>query len=108
LALSGGWALADHRRGRAGGAGRRARRAIALRRSGACRDNAMAARCFAARNAARVERHHRATRAAARTARFARIAVCSDRQRAHAALADRPPATFEAALLVLRCPAAQA
>lgn len=77
-----------------------------MRRSGACLDNAMAERFFATRTAELVDRHHWATRAAARTAIFAWIAVFYNRQRAHSALAYRPPAPFEAAMLLLRCPAA--
>jgi putative transposase len=77
-----------------------------MSRSGECLDNAMAERSFATRKAELVARHHWATRAAARTAIFAWIEVFSNRPRAHSALAYRPPATFEAAMVVLRCPAA--
>ncbi len=77
-----------------------------LRRSGESLDNAMAARFFATRKAELVDRHHWATCAAARMAIFAWIAVFHNRQRAHSALAYRPAATFEAAMLLLHCPAA--
>jgi putative transposase len=58
-----------------------------MSRAGACLDNAMAESFCATRKAELVERHQWATRAAARTALFAWIAVCYNRQRRHSALA---------------------
>ena len=66
-----------------------------VRRSGNCLDNAMAESFFATLKAELVERRRRVTRAAARTAIFAWIEVCYNRQRAHSALAYQPPARFE-------------
>ena len=77
-----------------------------MSRSGECLDNAMAESFFATLKAELVDRHPWATRGAARTAIFEWIEVFYNRQRAHSALAYRPPAAFEAAMLLLHCPAA--
>jgi len=76
-----------------------------LRRAGACRDNALAERCCATLQAERVGAAPWPTRAAARTAAFAWLASCYNRQRSHAALAYQPPVTFEANMLLLCQPA---
>ncbi len=55
-------------------------------RAGACLANAMAGRCCATRTAEVAYARVRPSRAAARTAIFARIAIRSNRQRRHAAL----------------------
>jgi transposase InsO family protein len=78
--------------------------ACSMSRSGQCLDNALAESFFATLKSELVERRHWATRAAARTAIFAWIEVFYNRQRAHSALAYRPPAVFEEVLL--SCPAA--
>jgi len=67
-----------------------------MSRSGECRDNAMAERCFATFKAAVADIRIRPTRAAARLARFAWIAVWWNRQRRHPSLAYQPPVTVEA------------
>ncbi len=72
-----------------------------MSRAGECLDNAMAERFFATLKAELVDTHRWQTRAAARTAIFERIEVFYNRQRCHSALAYRPPAAFEAALLFL-------
>jgi len=61
----------------------------------------MAESFFATLKAELVDRHPWATRGAARTAIFEWIEVFYNRQRAHSALAYRPPAAFEAAMLLL-------
>jgi transposase InsO family protein len=69
-------------------------RGCAMRRSGTCRDHALAARCFATRKAELAEARPWPTRAAARTAVFAWLAVWDRRQRRHSALNYQPPVTF--------------
>jgi len=70
-------------------------------RSGECLDNAMAERFFATLKAELVAAHRWPTRVAARTAIFAWVEVFYNRQRAHSALAYRPPVTFEEEVLLL-------
>ena len=76
-----------------------------MSRSGDCLDNAMAESFFATLKAELIDACSWPTRAAARTAIFEWIEVFYNRQRAHSALAYRPPAIFEEVLL-LSCPAA--
>lgn len=79
----------------------------AMGRSGNCLDNAMAERFFATRKAELVAARTWPTRATARTAIFAWIAVWYNRQRAHSALAYRAPVAHEAQhRLLLQDPAA--
>jgi len=91
-----GWARAGHRRAAQARARRRPVRSMS--RAGERRDNALAAR---------VGTRGRPTRAAARTATFARGAVCYDRRRAHFALASRAPATSEETALLPEYPVAK-
>ena len=72
-----------------------------MRRSGDCDDNAMAESCFVTLQAERADTGTWPTRAAARTAIFAWIAVCYNRQRRHSALAYRVPIAHEAQHLLL-------
>ena len=67
-------------------------------RSGACLDNAMAARCFATRTAEVAATQHGPSRGAARRASCAWLAVWYHRQRRHSALAYQPPVTAAARL----------
>ncbi len=76
-----------------------------MSRSGECLDNAMAESFFATLKAELVDTQAWPTRAAARTAIFEWIEVFYNRQRAHSALAYRPPVTFEANMLLLCQPA---
>jgi len=71
-----------------------------MSRSGDCLDNAMAESFFATLKAEFVDDRVWPTRAAARTAIFEWIEVFYNRQRAHSALAYRPPAIFEEVLLL--------
>lgn len=72
-----------------------------MRRAGACLDNAMAESFFAALKAELLAARPWPTRAAARTALFAWIAIWYNRQRAHSALAYRAPVAHEAQQLLL-------
>ena len=72
-----------------------------MRRSGQCLDNAMAESFFATLKSELTALQRWPTRAAARTAIFEWIEVFYNRQRRHSALAYRPPAAFEAELLLL-------
>jgi len=84
----------------------RARRAahgvtVSMSRAGACPDNAMAESCFATRKAEIGDGRPWATRAAARTAVFEWLAVSSNRQRRHSALAYRRPRQLRGADVVV-------
>ncbi len=72
-----------------------------MRRAGDCLDNAMAERCFSTLKVELVDGRSWTTRASARSAVFAWLAVRYNRQRRHAALAYQPPAAFEEELLLL-------
>ena len=58
-------------------------------------DNAAAESCFASLTVARVDRHGRPTRAAARVAIFAYLGVRYQRQRLHSTPGYRSPLQFE-------------
>ena len=73
-----------------------------MSRSGDCDDNAMAERFFATLKDEIADAGAWPTRAAARTAIFAWIAVWYNRQRRHAALAYRAPAAHEEQHLLLQ------
>jgi len=72
-----------------------------MSRTGDCFGNAMAESFFATFKVEIADAQVWPSRAAARTAIFEWIAVCYNRQRCHSALAYRPPAAFEAELLLL-------
>ncbi len=72
-----------------------------MSRSGDCRDNAMAERCFSTRKAELLSTRPWPTRAAARTAVFAWLEIWYNRQRRHSALGYRSPVAHEAQLLLL-------
>ncbi|HEU5422502.1 MAG TPA: DDE-type integrase/transposase/recombinase [Nitrolancea sp.] len=79
---------------------------VSMSRSGACRDNALSERCVATRKAEIADAQVWLSRAAARTAIFAWIAVWYNRQRRHSALADQSPACCEEEVVLWSCPAA--
>ncbi len=72
-----------------------------MSRAGACLDNAMAERFFATLKAELGDARTWPTRAAARLASFAWLAVWYNRQRRHSALGYQPPVTFEEDVLLL-------
>lgn len=72
----------------------------ATSRAGDGDDNALAGGCFATLKAERSDAHTWPTRAAARLALVAWIAVWSNRPRRHSALAYQPPAVFEEVVVV--------
>ncbi len=72
-----------------------------MSRSGECLDNAMAESFFATLKAEMAAARPWPTRADARTAVFEWVEVWYNRQRAHSALAYRPPAVFEENMLLL-------
>jgi len=77
----------------------------AMRRGGDCYDTALAERCFATPKAELVDTQHWPTRAAARRAIFAWLAVWDNRQRRHAALNYSSPVAHEEQRLLLCKPA---
>src|SRR3954449_1948315 len=70
-------------------------RACSMRRAGECLDNAMAERFFATLKAELADGHVWPSRAAARTAIFARIEVFYNRRCRHSARGYQPLAVFE-------------
>jgi putative transposase len=73
---------------------------VSMSRAGECLDNALAESCFATLKTELVGACRWPTRTVARTAIFEWLEVFYNRQRAHSALAFRPPARFEEMLLL--------